>query len=229
MRRLQGGFTVVEVLVAIAVAGLLVSLVYGAIRVGQRSVSALDSRVDQSELMRIGWQFIHTAIAHAGPAVDPARRQSRTGFEGAPDRLVFVADMPSYVGIEGPARITLARVSKAGTGQLLLTRERLDAEAAPTATSMGSDSIDQAVLVEELDELSIEYFGQLERGTAPSWQSNWDHARRLPNLVRISIRPSDAPAWPLLIAAPRDGTAPLDADLLPAEADISDLPAGVAE
>ena len=131
MRRLQRGFTVVEMLVAIAVAGLLVSLVYGAIRVGQRSVTALDNRVEQSELMRIGWQFIHAAIAHAGPARDPARPETRTGFAGTSDQLVFVADMPSYVGIEGPARITLGRVRKFGSDQLLLTRERLDEEPTP--------------------------------------------------------------------------------------------------
>lgn len=225
MRRPQHGFTVVEMLVAIAVAGLLVSLVYGAIRVGQRSVSAVDSRVEQSELMRIGWQFIHSAIAHASPAVDPARPQSRTGFEGTSDRLVFVADMPSYVGIEGPARITLGRVARTGADQLRLTRERLDAEATPTDVAQ----MEQAVLVEKLDRLSIEYFGQLERGVAPSWQSSWDHARKLPNLVRISIRPSDAPAWPLLIAAPKDGTAPLDEDALPAEADVPSLPEEASE
>ena len=225
MRRLQRGFTVVEMLVAIAVAGLLVSLVYGAIRVGQRSVSALDSRVQQSELMRIGWQFIHSAIAHAGPAVDPARPQNRTGFEGTPDRLVFVANMPSYVGIEGPARITLGRAAKTGADQLLLTRERLDEE----STATGAAQIEQAVLVERLDELRIEYFGQLERGVLPSWQSLWSNPRRLPNLIRIHIRPAGAPAWPLLTAAPKNGTAPLDEDALPAEADVSDLPEEAAE
>ena len=225
MRRLQRGFTVVEMLVAIAVAGLLVSLVYGAIRVGQRSVSAVDSRVQQSELMRIGWQFIHHAIAHAGPAVDPARPETRTGFEGTSDQLVFVADMPSYVGIEGPARITLGRFAKAGAAQLLLTRGRLDEESTPR----GEAELEQAVLVDQLDELRIEYFGQLERGVAPSWQSNWDHARWLPNLIRIQIRPAGAPAWPLLTAAPRDGTAPLDEDALPAETDLPGPTGDLAE
>ena len=146
--------------------------------------------------------------------------QNRTGFEGTPDRLVFVADMPSYVGIEGPARITLGRVAKTGVGQLLLTRERLDEE----STATGAAQIEQAVLVERLDELRIEYFGQLERGVPPSWQSLWSSPRRLPNLIRIRIRPAGAPAWPLLTAAPKYGTAPLDEDALPAEVDGSNLP-----
>ena len=225
MRQLQHGFTVVEMLVALAVAVLLVSLVYGAIRVGQRSASAVDSRVEQSDLMRIGWQFVHDTIAHAGPAKDPARPQNRTGFDGTSDLLQFVADMPSYVGIGGPARITLGRISMAGGDQLLLTRERLDEDSTPT----GAEQIEQAVLVENLDELRIEYFGQLERGVPPSWQSNWDHARWLPNLVRIAVRPSGAPAWPLLTAAPRGGSAPLDEGALPAETGESSPPEDLAE
>ena len=57
MRRAQRGFTLVEMLVALGIATLLVSLVYGSIRVGQRSARALDRQVEQAEVMRIGWQF----------------------------------------------------------------------------------------------------------------------------------------------------------------------------
>ena len=42
MRR-QRGFTLVEILVAISVAALLVSLVYGIVRIGQRSAGAIEA------------------------------------------------------------------------------------------------------------------------------------------------------------------------------------------
>jgi len=209
--RSQRGFTLVEMLVALAIAALLVSLVYGSVRVGQRSVRALDRQLDQTDVMRIGWQFVHSAIAHAGPAADPARTYSRTGFEGTADRLVFIATMPSYVGIEGQMRITLERAESDEGPQLVLTRERLDEDPVPTEES----PIEQAVLVDRLEALRIEYFGRTERDTPPSWHDSWDGARRLPNLVRIQVTPSDGPAWPELTAAPQDGTAPLDEDVLP--------------
>jgi len=225
MNRVQRGFTLVEMLVALAVAALLVSLVYGSIRVGQRSVRALDHQVEQFELMRIGWQFVREAIAHAGPAVDPARDYSRTGFEGTADRLVFVAGMPSYVGIEGPMRISLGVVATPDGDQLLLTRERLDEQAAVAEEA----PLEQAVLVESLQDLQIEYFGQVERGAPPTWRTFWDDQDRLPNLIRIRVLPADGPAWPLLIAAPKDGTAPLDDDILPDGTTDEDLSAGANE
>jgi len=225
MSRAPRGFTLVEMLVALAVAALLVSLVYGAVRVGQRSVYALDRQVGHLELMRIGWQFVREAIAHASPADDPARSYSRTGFEGTSDRLVFVADMPSYVGIEGPMRISLGAVATPDGDQLLLTRERLEERDA----AAGEAPLEQAVLVEHLDGLQIEYFGQIERGEPPTWQTFWGGERGLPNLIRIQVRPADGPAWPLLIAAPKDGTVPLGEDILPDGTAEDDLSTGVNE
>ena len=112
MRRLQRGFTVVEMLVAIAVAGLLVSLVYGAIRVGQRSVSALDSRVEQSELMRIGWQFIHDAITHAGPAADPASAGAAWYAASVADEAATPVDGDTIDSMKNPRQRVRHRSSK---------------------------------------------------------------------------------------------------------------------
>jgi general secretion pathway protein J len=213
MRRRQHGFTLVEMLVALSVAALLVSLVYGTIRIGQRSVSALDRQVQQGEVMRIGWRFIHDAISRAGPAADPARPDVRNGFEGGPDRLVFVAEMPSYVGMEGTMRIGIGRLATAEGDQLVLTRQRLDEEPA----AAGTEGLEQAVLVERLEGLQIDYFGQVERGVDPTWHTSWDNPRNLPNLVQIRVAPADGTAWPVLTAAPQEGTAPLDDSVMPGD------------
>jgi general secretion pathway protein J len=225
VRRRSRGFTLVEMLVALAVASLLVSLVYGAVRVGQRSASALDRQVAQSEVMRIGWQFIHDAVSHAVPALDPARPASRNGFEGGADRLVFVAKMTSYVGTDGLMRISLGREAAGDGDQLLLTRVRLDGEDA----AADGEAIEQAVLVDRLGEFRVEYFGQVERGTAPDWHAFWDNPGQLPNLVRIQVGPADGAPWPVLIAAPQDGTAPLDDSVLPGDGDEAEPPEQVRE
>lgn len=225
MRRAQRGFTLVEMLVALGIATLLVSLVYGSIRVGQRSARALDRQVEQAEVMRIGWQFMHDAITRAGRTADPAREHSRTGFEGGPDSLVFIAKMPSYVGIEGTMRISLGRMAAIDGDRLLLTRQRLDLE----QTADDGAPPERAVLVDRLGQLRIDYFGQAERGVAPAWHTSWDNPSTLPNLIRIQVKPADGAAWPVLTAAPQNGTEPLDESVLPDEAAAADLLTGATE
>jgi general secretion pathway protein J len=205
MSRTQHGFTLIEMLVALSVAALLVSLVYGSVRVGQRSAAALGVQAEEAEVMRIGWQFLHDALAQARPVADADNPRDRTGFHGEPERLSFVADMPAYIGIGGPMRIGLDAMPTADGYQLLLTRRGLD----ETHKSSSKEPGEQAVLVENLNRLAIAYFGKQGRSAAPTWYSSWDSARNLPNLIRISVKPAGAPDWPILIASPLTGTEPI--------------------
>jgi general secretion pathway protein J len=221
----QRGFTLVEMLVAISVAALLVSLVYGAVRVGQRSARAMEVRTEDTEAMRIGWQFLHDAVSRARPVSDPRETENQTGFYGSADKLEFVADMPAYVGLGGLIRIRLASTATHEADQLLLTRERFD-KSLPEATI---DGIEEAVLVEDLDKLQIAYFGQVERTASPAWHSRWSSPDTLPNLVSISVVPAEGRAWPILIARPLTGTTPLDDGELPDDAESFNDPEEVPD
>ena len=217
----QRGFTLVEVLVGLSVAALLFGLVYGTVRLGQRSAGGLNEQVAENEVMRIGWQFLHDAIGRARPMPRIARgaEQNVTGFAGERDALAFVADMPSYAGLGGLMTISLGIETRAGTSSLVLSRQRFDRLGRDT----DAETSERAVLVEDLDKVRIRYFGKYERDDSPDWYTNWQDLPTLPNLIEISIRPNDKPAWPLLIARPSTGTTPLE-DWLPNE----DTPAGEA-
>ena len=171
-------------IILLLVAALLVAMVYGAVRVGQRSARAVDERIDQAEVMRIGWQYLHGAIVRARPVTNPDNLDDRTGFRGQSDTLEFVADMPAYVGLGGLIRIRLEPARTEQGEQLLLSRERYDPN-----VEKPDESLEKAVLVEQLDALEISYFGRRDQGQAPDWHSSWDGPNTLPNLVRIEITP----------------------------------------
>ena len=213
MRPNSKGFTLVEMLVALSVAALLVSLVYGAVRIGQRSAQAVDRQAESSEIMRIGWQFLHDAITRARSVSDPDDPANRTGFRGTSDRLQFIADIPSWVGIGGMMRIRLGSEATADGEQLVLSRERIDKN--PVTQSEGV--AERAVLVEHLDRIQISYLGPASAGQTPEWQSDWDHASLLPNLVSVTVTPVHDQAWPVLVARPITGSAPIQQDARPAD------------
>ena len=207
----QRGFTLVEILVALSVATLLVSLVYGAVRVGQRSAAALTNKSEQTEAMHLGWQYLHNAVGHARPYNDDEGAGERSGFEGTSGNLVLHADVSTYVGLSGLVRVELGTRQGEHGQHLVIIR---------TSVSSPEDEdeplpSEQAVLVDSLEWLKLAYFGAKTRGNTPIWHSSWTQVRHLPNLIRISVKPKGSRAWPVLIARPLTGTAAFGEDIVP--------------
>ena len=103
--------------------------------------------------------------------------------------------------------------------QLVLSRQHI-------GTRLEEDNVERAVLVEDLDTLQISYFGQVKGEVAPAWYGNWDYSHRtLPNLLRISVTPTEGAAWPVLIASPLLGAESLQESAPTAERTEAETPA----
>jgi len=213
--RRQGGFTLLEMLLAISLLVLLAGLAYGTLRIGVRGWETADAQADREDALRVGWPFLHQTLEGARIDLDPVSNSLR--FDGDSQRLSWVGELPAHFATGGPRALTLSieQDPQLDRRQLQLSSQLLNEEQA------GSEQPQRAVLVDDLATLSISYYGLDADAASNRWQPSWQQRRSLPQLVRIDIAPSDAPPWPSLYAHPYLATPtvvePDTADQLPEE------------
>ena len=209
--RKQSGFTLAEMLIALMLSALLVTLTYASLRIGIRGWESARAHADHLDELRVGWQFLHDALSRAEAVPDPRGESGQVLFEGNPQRLLFSAHQPSHLGLGGLYRIELLGDDTVGQSRLRLRRTLLFAYQHGNSHS----AVQQAVLADDLARLDIRYFGQLDENKPSRWHRNWEHPQQLPRLVRIDVLLQGGQRWPTLIARPRSGQPPQPLATLP--------------
>lgn len=194
--RRQSGFTLVEMIISLTVVSLLVTLVYGALRTGMRSWEASQEQAEKLNTMRIGWNVIHQALSAARQANDPLAEDRRLLFQGESERLRFIADMPSHLGLGGRYIIEIIPSEDAGQASLLFRRTLLNEYEQAGAVAAQQ----KAVLSDQLQTLTFHYFGYKEGETEAAWHADWLEQNALPTLVRVKIEETAGERWPVLVA-----------------------------
>jgi general secretion pathway protein J len=197
--RRQAGFTLLEVLVALIVLGLLMAGLTAGVRAGlsirQKQAQRLAATADLDATERA----VRTILA--GIAVTPSGNRvvadANGGlFRGAADRVSFVGDLPTGLGPTRRADMSLTLVD----GQFVLYWTPHRHERALTAPTPAHET----VLVSGVEAVEFSYWGAPARGQPAGWQTQWE-SPQAPELVRLRLgfRRGDRRRWPDLIAAVR--------------------------
>ena len=234
------GFTLLEMLVAISVMTLLVSLVYGMLRMGSRSWESSAARIEATETMRIGWTFVQRALNNARAVPIKIPDAEGLHFIGDNDALEFVTDLPAYLGTGGLHAVGLGLEDEPDGQfkQLILYRIPLGDYQATTDNDSDPDLLQRAILAEGVEDMMIAYYGvdrtEDSDNEQAMWTSRWQAQPTLPILVKLVVSLADGDTWPLLIAHPQlgsgrqddgtiDGEEPLDEhEITPEEAAMFD-------
>ncbi len=184
-RRGTGGFTLLELLVAVAVLGMLIVLLNQGVAFGLRATS-MQNRTDerQGDLETVD-RAMRQLVGHADPGIFPEPASLR----GTAGTLSLVTELPNPV--DGQRERVEASIGLSG-GQLRLHwRPRRHVAAfgpEPPARDL--------VLLTGVSAVRFAY------ASAQGWASGWT-GERLPALVRMTLEFSDkARHWPPIIAAP---------------------------
>jgi general secretion pathway protein J len=194
--------TLVELLVALALVGLLTLMLFDALKRGARVWQLSHENGSDAEEMVSAQIFLRGRLSHLDPSTRvEASALRRSAVEGAADEVAFSAPLPQSGDRHGVYRYRLF-TRQAPTGQSLLVAWRLD-HGEPDATG-GIDSVQTETLVDHIRSVAIDYYDRPASGT-PRWTSSWRSQLSPPALVRIrvSFDETDRRYWPDLIVRPR--------------------------
>ncbi len=222
MRRsfLQQGFTLLELLIALALIGLMTVLLFGALRFSGKAWASTEQRTERDAGIRLVYQYLADRMEQARPvsAYVESEGEQVFFFIGQEDAMEFVSPMPAHLGSGGLYIIRLQGLGSGSKKKLLLSRWLFHPEVLGGAKSMpqwrpllaGADAAgeedpamrayySETSLVDELKEMKVSYFGVNDpKEKTGDWWDDWKDRKYLPWLVRIQIKDSKGD-WPDMI------------------------------
>jgi general secretion pathway protein J len=196
------GFTLIEMMVALALVSLMSIAMLQAYRFSQRTL-AQATRIDGAardvaNAQRVIRRLIEQAYPFevSGESKEPAAH----GISGDEARLALSAPAAASLGGVGFYRYALRK----GQDGTLDVSWLLDRNGVSTLETEGRHE----PILDGVRAISIAYLELVERNNGQielDWQDNWIDKAKLPALVRIRVEfaPGDRRQWPDLIVAPR--------------------------
>jgi general secretion pathway protein J len=194
-RPTERGFTLVEMLVALVVLGLVMLLVTETMRYAWGARAVMLARSDGAQALVVGRDLVRRQLEQAQRLPWGEGSRQRLAFEGGARRLRFVNLAPLWRS--GPAwqlwELAIAPAPDGGR-QLLLRRAPLLRERpgfAPLAAA-------PVRLLARVDgPLAFAYLATGAPGEPPRWLDAWSEPERLPVAVALTARGD--PGWPDLV------------------------------
>lgn len=222
-QRRARGFTLVELLIALAMLGLITLLLFSGLRLGSRSWESVERVAGQSDALRFAHGLLARSLTQIRAVEATTDAGGRLVFAGDAGQLEFVAPLSDYLGLPGLYILRLGLEHRGAGRALVLTRWLLHPEilagtdgvpAWEPLTSEGSRSfadlpveLDAAggafgrtLLLDEVDDFAVAYFGLADGDEKPGWRADWFGEGNLPTLVRIRLT-TTTQTWPELVVA----------------------------
>jgi general secretion pathway protein J len=205
-RARQRGFTLLELMIALVLLALIMTVLLSALRLGASSWDAAERKVAAVAEREMAMRVVERQLALAMPVMHAAEgEEEHLAFEGGPDAVSWVSPLPAHRGGGGVQYMRLA-LGETDRGRGLVLTWRLfhpDVMDAPAAQVE-----DAVLLMEGVEGLHLSYLGAPDDDNPErrEWFDRWDHENRMPDLIRLTLDMEDPSAREMsLVAEPRQG------------------------
>lgn len=204
----EAGFTLLELLAALTVLAVLMTMMFGGLRFGARVWETGDRGLRGLAELQTASGFIRRQIAQAVPA-DPGSggQDVPAAFRGTEHAFRLIGPAPSQF-LPGGLYEMVFGISDADAGPRTFSLWWRPLARGDEAAAVGIEAdwrTRQATLIEGVSEVRISYFGRGEdKDEEPRWHERWDTMPLPPALVsvRVAFPRGDRRVWPDLVVAP---------------------------
>lgn len=179
---------------------LMLAVLTGSIRFASQAREVTAAKIDSLDNMRIAQDFLRQTLAQT----HPKRWAKAVGrpfvFRGDRDEVSLAAPLTARVGVGGLFLLKLSLVE--GEDRKSRAKKLVVARTFPEPDSQEMPDFANAettVLAENIAELEFSYLGRDDPNSDAFWRDDWRDGSRMPEAIRIRIKPIAGPAWPELV------------------------------
>lgn len=179
----QAGFTLLEMVLALVIFGMISAVVYSAFYFGHRAVTSGERSADENQRMRLAEEMLGRHVRSAVYYWAHSDEEDDVPFFlGASDGMTFVTSAPQSRGGTGLAVVTY----RLADGKLVV-EERVNFTPDDLYAPSADAHVQRAVLLEGFTSFRFEYLPAEERDLG--WVDKWDARDEddLPGIVRVSV------------------------------------------
>jgi general secretion pathway protein J len=193
------GFTLLELLISIAMVGLIVLIVTGAVTVSRRSIGSGERKIEEMERVRTTISIMDAQVQSGLPLTRDEDGAIKNYFEGQRDALKLATSHSVWKGQGGYVEVTYSIGADTDGKKTLSAAEQ----------TVGLEDTQGIELLRGFDDISFSYYAKDPLEAEGKWIEEWTDETRLPEKVMLSLKKGDRSqniVMPLRVRGPEDWT-----------------------
>ncbi len=189
------GFTLLEVLIAMSLLGIMVVLLFASLKTCAESWERGEAKIAAVNEVAVVYQFFKRHLALAVPLTNDFDPENITfAFQGEQHALKFVSAFPASAAKSGLQLFSLQRLDDEQGHYLQVTLT-------PFVTPQQGSALphEDVTLIDHVKDISLVYFGNNPNSGEADWQNDWLERDSLPRLIKITIELDNGTEWPEMV------------------------------